>query len=128
MNYVQPLASEGHLLRVATLTIVVYVLTANRIVAQTPDTGAVAQPRRTNDPVQQAAIEQAIGKSPSVLLRLDSGGVKRRLPKLGKDHYEKLANRKQPTPQEKARSDSTFAEIKKWVNAPATERKDTTSH
>lgn len=116
------------MLRVATLTIVVYVLTANRIVAQTPDTGAVAQPRRTNDPVQQAAIEQAIGKSPSVMLRLDSGGVKRGLPTLGKDHYEKLANRKQPTPQEKAKSDSVFAEIRKRIDAMGTEPKDTTSH
>jgi hypothetical protein len=113
------------MLRVATLTILVYVLTTNRVVAQTPDTGVVARTMPTDDAATRAAIQQARGKSPSVMIVLDSAGVKRQLPTVGTDHY---ANRKQPTPQEKAKSDSAFAEIRKWVLSPHMERKDTTSH
>jgi hypothetical protein len=104
------------MVRLTTLTLAICVLTASRVGAQ------ATSPSKTPD--------EARGKSPSVFLNTDTGSTARPKRESGRAYHERLVKTSKPsTPEQKARMDSTLAEIKKRVAAMhAAGHQDTTSH
>ena len=104
------------MVRLTTLTLAIYALTA-------PGLGAQATSPSKN-------ADEARGKSPSVFLKTDTSSAAHHKRESGKAYHERLVKTsKPPTPAQEARMDSTFAEIKQrmaTMRAPA--HKDTTSH